>query len=141
VLKAALHALEREGIEVIATAPVLLTDPIGPSIRRYVNGAAVVETTREPPDLLLTLKHIERQFGRRARGQRWSARVLDLDVILWSGGPFAAPGLVIPHRLFRARDFVLAPAAAIAGDWRDPITHLTVHQLHARLTRPRPVRR
>jgi 2-amino-4-hydroxy-6-hydroxymethyldihydropteridine diphosphokinase len=67
--------------------------------------------------------------------------VLDLDVILWSEGAFAAPGLTIPHPLFRQRDFVLRPASAIAGAWRDPLTGLTVRQLRARLTHPRPLRR
>lgn len=125
----------------LAVSPALLTDPVGPSIRRYANGAAVIETSLEPLALLTALKRIERAFGRRAGGQRWSARVLDLDVVLWSGGPFAAPGLTIPHPLFRERRFVLGPALAIAGQWRDPLTGLTLRQLHARLTRPRPLRR
>jgi len=141
VLAAALQRLAAEGVTVVEAAPALLTDPIGPSLRRYVNSAAVVETTLDPPALLALLKRIERAFGRRAGGRRWTSRVLDLDVILWSGGAFAAPGLTIPHPLFRARDFVLAPAAHIAADWRDPMTGLTVRQLHARLTRPRAIRR
>ena len=62
--------------------------------------------------------------------------MLDLDLVLWSGGCFAAPGLVIPHPLFRNRAFVLAPAVQIAPRWRDPVTGLSVRQLHARLTRP-----
>ena len=141
VLAAALKRLGAEGIRVTAAAPVLLTEPLGPSLRRYANSAAVIETRLDPPELLTLLKRIERDFGRRPGGQRWTSRVLDLDVILWSRGPFAAPGLTIPHPLFRTRDFVLAPAAAIAPAWRDPITGLTVRQLHARLTRPRVLRR
>ena len=140
MLEAALARLEDE-VTVQDAAPVLLTDPIGPSLRRYANSAAVIETTLDPPELLALLKRVEREFGRRPGGQRWSARVLDLDLILWSGGPFVGPGLTIPHPLFRARDFVLAPAAHIAPDWRDPVTGLTIRQLHARLTRPRAVRR
>jgi 2-amino-4-hydroxy-6-hydroxymethyldihydropteridine diphosphokinase len=66
--------------------------------------------------------------------------VLDLDIVLWSGGSYAAPDLIVPHPLFRVRDFVLAPAAQIAASWRDPVTGLTVRQLHARLVRARPVR-
>jgi len=137
VLAAALERLGAEDLEVIEAAPALLTDPIGPSLRRYVNSAAVIETGLDPPALLALLKRLERDFGRRRGGQRWTSRVLDLDLILWSGGPYAEPGLVIPHPLFRTRDFVLAPAAHIAADWRDPVTGLTVRQLHARLTRPR----
>ena len=78
---------------------------------------------------------IEREFGRRPGGQRWAARVLDLDVVLWSGGCFAAPDLIIPHLQFRDRAFVLGPAAAIAPRWRDPVTGLTIRQLRARLAR------
>ena len=141
MLAAALEALAGDGLTVVAMGPAVRSEPIGPSIRRYANSAAVIETRLEPPALLAALKRIERAFGRRARGRRWAARVLDLDVVLWSGGPFAEPGLVIPHPLFRERDFVLRPAARIAGHWRDPVTGLTVRQLHARLTRPRPVRR
>jgi 2-amino-4-hydroxy-6-hydroxymethyldihydropteridine diphosphokinase len=136
VLAAALERLEREGIRVLAAAPVLLTEPIGPSLRRYANSAALVETALEPLALLALVKRIEHDFGRRTGGQRWTSRVLDLDLVLWSGGCFAAPDLVVPHRLFRTRAFVLDPAVRIAGGWRDPVTGLTVRQLHARLTRP-----
>lgn len=118
-----------------AVAPPIETDPVGPSLRRYANSAAVIATALEPGELLALLKRIEHQFGRRARGQRWSSRVIDLDIVLWSGGSFNAPALTIPHRLFRTRDFVLGPAQAIASRWRDPITNLTMKQLHARLTR------
>jgi 2-amino-4-hydroxy-6-hydroxymethyldihydropteridine diphosphokinase len=91
VLAAALERLEAEGVHVVASAPMIETDPIGPSIRRYANSAAVIETELEPEELLATLKRIEREFGRRASGQRWRARVLDLDIVLWSGGAYPPP--------------------------------------------------
>ena len=139
MLRAALAALEQEGLSIIAAAPVIGTDPLGPSLRRYANSAALVESTLEPDALLALLKRIERRFGRRPGGKRWSARVLDLDVILWSGGMWSTPGLVVPHVSFRERDFVLRPAVALAPDWRDPVGGLTLRQLLARLTSPRPL--
>jgi 2-amino-4-hydroxy-6-hydroxymethyldihydropteridine diphosphokinase len=141
VLTAALDRLRREKVTVLHAAPMLQTAPLGPSLRRYANSAAIIETALRPTDLLALLKRIERDFGRRVGGQRWTSRVLDLDVILWSGGSFAAPGLTVPHPLFRERDFVLAPAAAIAPAWHDPITGRTLRQLHARLTRLRTLPR
>jgi len=141
VLAAALERLAAEGQRVTAAAPVIETAPVGPSIRRYANAAALIETRLEPEALLALLKRLEREFGRRPGGQRWRARVLDLDLVLWSGGPYASPALTIPHPLFRERLFVLGPAAAIAPDWRDPLTGLTLRQLHARLTGPRPLPR
>ena len=136
VLTAALAELAQRGIKVTAAGPVVRSAPIGPSLRRYANSAAVVKFERSPEDLLLTLKEIERAFGRRAGGQRWTSRVLDLDIVLWSGGVWSSPSLTIPHPLFRERDFVLKPAAAIVPGWRDPVTSLTLRQLAARLTRP-----
>ena len=119
---------------VIAVSPVINTPPIGPSIRRFANAACVIESAEAPPVLLARLKTIERDFGRR-RGQRWGARVIDLDIILWSGGCWTSPGLAVPQIDYRARDFVLGPAARIAPGWRDPLTNLTLRQLRARLTR------
>ena len=98
-------------------------------------------SNQEVDDLLRLLKQVERDFGRRRGGQRWSARVLDLDLVLWSGGAWSSPGLTVPHIAYRDRDFVLAPALAVAADWRDPVSNLSIRHLKARLTRPRPMPR
>lgn len=141
VLAAALAALDHGKFHVVAASRVIESAPLGPSRRRYANAVAVVRCKRDPLDVLHKLHKIEHRFGRRRHGQAWGARVLDLDIVLWNGGPYAAHDgavdLVIPHVAFRERRFVLDPAAAIAGTWRDPITNLTVRQLRARLTKPR----
>ncbi|WP_315762348.1 2-amino-4-hydroxy-6-hydroxymethyldihydropteridine diphosphokinase [Sphingomonas sp. Y38-1Y] len=121
-----------------ALSPIIASAPIGPSIRRYANAAALIESDLAPPAMLAALKAIERAAGRR-RGRRWGARVLDLDIVLWSRGRWHSRNLTIPHVAFRTRDFVLTPATAIAPGWRDPVTGITLRQLRARLARPRPV--
>ncbi|WP_332872429.1 2-amino-4-hydroxy-6-hydroxymethyldihydropteridine diphosphokinase [Allopontixanthobacter confluentis] len=137
MLAAALASLADAGLEIVAAAPVIQSAPVGPSQHRYANSAAVISTDLAPEDLLALLKAAERAFGRKQRGQRWAARVLDLDIILWSGGSFYGKFLTIPHPAMQERDFVLAPAAAICPEWRDPISRLSIRQLHRRLTRPR----
>lgn len=117
---------------VVAQSRVIETAPLGPSRRRFANAAILIESAESPPKLLARLKQIERSFGRR-RGRRWDARVIDLDLILWSGGAWSSPGLTVPHPLFRQRDFVLRPLLAIVADWRDPLTARTIRQLAARL--------
>ena len=125
---------------VTAAAPVIASAPIGPSIRRFANAAVLIASYEAPPALLARLKAIEQAFGRR-RGRRWGARVIDLDIVLWSGGRWRTRTLAVPHAQYRARDFVLRPIVAIAPAWRDPATGHTMRQLHARLTRPRPLPR
>lgn len=124
----------------VTAAPIIASAPLGPSIRRFANTAVVVKTSLTPPELLQILKAIERRWGRRT-GRRWGARVLDLDIILWSGGVYDTPDLTIPHSAFRQRAFVLSPIVKLTPDWRDPRSGLTMRQLHARLTRRRALPR
>lgn len=143
VLRAAMGALVSFGT-VTARSPVIASVPLGAARRRFANAALVLESALAPPALLAALKCTERAFGRR-RGQRWGDRVLDCDIVLWSGGVWrtsrGAAILTIPHPAFAERRFVLTPACAIAADWRDPLSGLTLAQAQARLTRPRPLPR
>ena len=137
ILKAALQELNAHGINVVNASTVLQTDPVGPSIRQFANSAACVETALAPQELLDRLKGIEQKYGKR-RGQRWSTRTLDLDIIAWDGGIFANPTLAIPHKLFRTRKFVLEPLNQIAPNWRDPLSGLTIRQIYAQLQKKIP---
>ena len=114
VVLAAMEELAAFGT-VTARSPVLATPAMGAAQRRFANAALVLESELAPPALLAALKRTEREFGRR-RGQRWGDRVLDCDIILWSGGRWASAGLSIPHPEYRRRAFVLAPLAELAPD-------------------------
>ncbi|HEV2079211.1 MAG TPA: 2-amino-4-hydroxy-6-hydroxymethyldihydropteridine diphosphokinase [Allosphingosinicella sp.] len=139
-VRAAIEALAERQLEVEAVSQVRLTPAMGPAGRSFANAAILVATDLDPPELLAELKQLERSFGRRA-GRRWGQRVIDLDILLWSEGPFEGPGLVIPHPAMRERAFVLEPLVEIAPTWRDPITGLTVRQLRSRLAARTPVDR
>lgn len=124
-IRAAARAIESRSLSRIRSTPAL-----GPAGRSFANAVAIVESELDPAELLAILKATERSFGRRS-GRRWGPRILDLDIILWSEGPFESTGLVVPHRAFRERRFVLQPLAEIAPAWRDPITGRTARQLLA----------
>jgi 2-amino-4-hydroxy-6-hydroxymethyldihydropteridine diphosphokinase len=139
VVRAAMEECAAFGT-VTARSPVMATAAMGAAQRRFANAALVLETELDPPSLLAALKHTERAFGRRP-GQRWGDRVLDLDIVLWSGGLWESRALTIPHPAFAERRFVLDPACAIIPGWRTPPRGLTLAHHQARLTRPRPLPR
>jgi 2-amino-4-hydroxy-6-hydroxymethyldihydropteridine diphosphokinase len=115
---------------------IVLNAAHGGAGRQFANAVAVVESDLTPPEMLGCLKAIERAFGRRP-GRRWGPRVLDLDIVLWSGGRFQSRGLTVPHPRIEQRSFVLQPLADIVPDWRISGA-LTVRHLAQRLARRAP---
>src|SRR5687767_311970 len=89
VVGAAIAALADLG-EVERASKIRATPAMGPAGRGFANAVALLSTSLDPDELLGTLKAIERDFGRRG-GRRWGPRVLDLDIILWSEGPWGGP--------------------------------------------------
>jgi 2-amino-4-hydroxy-6-hydroxymethyldihydropteridine diphosphokinase len=105
------------------------TDPVGVGEQpRFLNAAAVGQTTLSARALLEALLELERQLG-RTRPFPGAARTLDLDLILYGDAVIDEPGLLVPHPRFRERAFVLLPLTEVAGDWIDPVTGRTVGEL------------
>jgi 2-amino-4-hydroxy-6-hydroxymethyldihydropteridine diphosphokinase len=144
VIGAAVDALAGAGLIVHGVSPVMVSPAMGPGGRSYANAAVLIETPLDPQALLALLKGIERAFGRR-RGRRWGARVLDLDIALWSGGAWPPGGarrgersqrrgwLLVPHIGLRHRDFVLRPLLVLAPRWKTDTGQGTVRHAMARL--------
>ncbi|HKN77614.1 MAG TPA: 2-amino-4-hydroxy-6-hydroxymethyldihydropteridine diphosphokinase [Lysobacter sp.] len=83
----------------------------------FVNAAAVLETELDARALLDAMLGIERDHGReRLDGQRWGARTLDLDLLLYGQDVIDEPGLHVPHPHLHQRAFALVPLVEIAPD-------------------------
>jgi 2-amino-4-hydroxy-6-hydroxymethyldihydropteridine diphosphokinase len=137
VVEAAIARLD-EIFGLFDASQIILNPAHGSAGRDFANAVALVESDCGPAQMLAQLKGVERDFGRR-QGRRWGPRVLDLDLILWSGGRYRSRRLSVPHRQLEKRDFVLNPLASIAPGWRVR-SGLTVRHLAHRLARKRPRR-
>lgn len=85
------------------------TKAIGPGEQPdYINAAIQVKTDLSASELLLALQTIENQQG-RIRKERWGARTLDLDVLMYDQQIENTERLTLPHPRLHERAFVLAP--------------------------------
>lgn len=90
-----------------------LTLPATSAQADYINAVLSLETHLTAQSLLKELQGIENKQG-RVRGKKWSARTLDLDILLYGDSIIDTPPLVIPHQEMCVRNFVLYPLFEIA---------------------------
>jgi len=97
---------------VTAVSGLYRTAPVGGPAGQpdYLNAALSLRTHLGAPDLLAALHDIEARAGRERR-ERWEARTLDLDLILYGDLVVHTPALTLPHPRAWERAFVLAPLA------------------------------
>ena len=74
----------------------------------YTNAVVSVATTLTPHQLLQQLQAIENQAG-RVRVERWGARILDLDILLYAQAEIITAELTVPHVELCHRSFVVLP--------------------------------
>jgi 2-amino-4-hydroxy-6-hydroxymethyldihydropteridine diphosphokinase len=94
----------------------------------FLNGAAEIETTLSPHELLHRLLGVERALGRQRR-EKWAPRTIDLDLLLFGNQVISDDELQIPHPLMHQRKFVLEPLAEIAPNLLHPTLKVRVGQL------------
>jgi 2-amino-4-hydroxy-6-hydroxymethyldihydropteridine diphosphokinase len=111
---------------VAAVSKLIETAPVGgpDGQRPYLNGAAEIETTLAPLDLLCELKKIEKALGRVER-ERWGPREIDVDLLLYDDAVIETAELAVPHPRMCERLFVLRPLVEIAPGAVNPITGKT----------------
>jgi 2-amino-4-hydroxy-6-hydroxymethyldihydropteridine diphosphokinase len=99
---------------ITAASGIYRSAAVGPGEQPdYLNAVLEVQTALAPLTLLDALQAIESLQG-RVRGQRWAARTLDLDILLYGRGSLQLPRLVIPHPRMTERNFVLYPLLEIS---------------------------
>ncbi len=128
--EAARRRLADLGLAATQSSSLIRTTPIGVASAQpdYQNGAFAGTTTLEPLEVLEALQTVEHELG-RTRDERWGARKIDLDLLLYDDLVIATPRLVVPHPRFALRWFAVAPAAEIAPDWVHPVLGWTLERL------------
>ncbi|MFK7810120.1 MAG: 2-amino-4-hydroxy-6-hydroxymethyldihydropteridine diphosphokinase [Saprospiraceae bacterium] len=97
----------------------------------FINYALLVETKLSALETLEAIHQIEASCGRE-RLEKWTARVLDIDIIFYDDEIIENTKLTVPHPHMQERNFVLIPMMDIAADVVHPILGLSVEELYDR---------
>ena len=121
-LQAAVDALPRAGVRVLASSSTYDTDPVGEVLDQpsFLNACVLVRTSLEPLELLAAVKRLERELGRPAAGVRHGPREIDIDVLLLDDLELHDERMTLPHAQLATRRFVLIPALELDFDLRLP---------------------
>lgn len=96
----------------------------------YINAVATFTISLGPEALLDKLQAIESSHGRVRGGAQWTARTLDLDILLYGNHLIDTERLKVPHPWMKQREFVLYPLYEIAPDLKLPDGSLLKECLH-----------
>lgn len=121
-VKEAIEQLKQlESLSFINVSDLYSSAPMGPQDQPdYINAVVEVATTLRAEQLLDELQTIENKQG-RVRRQRWGARTLDLDILLYGDEIINTERLTVPHSGISERNFVLYPLSDLVdSDFKLP---------------------
>ena len=105
------------------------------SAHSFLNVAVQMETSLSPHELLSVTQQIERELGRiaKSKDQKYTDRIIDIDILLYDDLILQTPDLVLPHPLMHKRLFVMQPLAGIAPDIMHPVLNRSIKELYQAL--------
>jgi len=114
------EALERleEKVKIAAISAFYRTAPLErPEQEDFLNGVLAMDTDRLPRELKFgTLRPIEAALGRARAEDKYAARAIDLDLIVYGNLVMDEPGLVLPDPDVLGRPFLWCPLLELAPD-------------------------
>lgn len=130
-LAKAIQYIEQYIGKVVAKSKIYETEAWGVTDQpNFYNQALKVATTLNPTKILEKVLWIESEFFNRIREQKWAARIIDIDVLMYDDLIVETNDLIIPHPYLHQRNFVLIPLMEIAGEIEHPKLKQTIEELY-----------
>ncbi len=113
----------------IQLSPVYETEPVGFEGDNFYNLVAGFDTELPVEEVLDQLHSIEDKFGRMREGERFVARTIDLDLLLFGQLTGEAHGTQLPRDEIERYAFVLRPLCDLAPELVHPLSGKRIEDL------------
>lgn len=120
-LRRALSEIKQSALfEVLKVSAIYESDALLPENaattwnKNYLNAVVLCKISGEvsAETILHEIKQMEARMG-RANDERWAPRLIDIDLLYWSGANYKSEKLEVPHRGLLTRPFALLPLLEI----------------------------
>jgi len=127
----ALQHIENYAGKITRKSSLYETAPWGVSDQpAFFNQAVLVETHLEPQLLMHELLAVERLLGRkRADTEKWTQRIIDIDILFYNDDSLQTEELTIPHPRLHERNFALRPMLELDPRHKHPVMGLNIEEL------------
>jgi len=118
----AINKLQKYNIKITSIAPFYKNIPIIPIDAKedyqniFYNTVIKIKIDLTPIELLNLCKKIEEKMGRKSEHEKWTPRIIDIDILLYNDLFLTTKELKIPHPEALNRSFVLDPLMQIDSD-------------------------
>jgi len=125
----AVQLLIENGSDFLECSSVYESEAFGfESETTFYNMVVLIETELSPMNLLGILKNIESALGRvKLKANEYESRTIDLDILFYDSEVINTIDLIIPHRHFADRKFVLVPMSELNPLLVNPLAKKTIN--------------
>lgn len=119
----------RKRFGAVNISPVYESKSVGFVGNNFLNLVVQIETDLSVGDLLQELRRVENDNGRDRTAPRFSARTLDIDILLYGDAVGEIDGVKLPREEILENAFVLQPLFDLAPDLVHPQANKTIAEL------------
>lgn len=87
----------------------------------FLNNVLVINTEYNSEQALRICQKIELELGRERKENRYSSRLIDIDILFFNSDIIDTKDLIVPHPRIQERRFVLEPLNEIMPNFIHPI--------------------
>lgn len=138
----ACNLIEKQFGRIESKSKIYETEPWGfESSDKFLNQVVCFYSDEPAQTIMEILLSIEKEMGRVRNQERYSSRIIDIDILFIGQQIIKTKIVVVPHPRLHERKFVLAPMNDIAADFVHPVFRKTIKELLVECTDKQKVKK